>query len=96
MSSTTSIRDHLATALHADRDHTRDGVDLGSEPICNCYTLADVAIAALGGVSVVRTRGNWKPGQVQERISFASYFRPEVSGSTGQESSTMPRGGDEL
>lgn len=76
MPSTTSIRDHLATALHADRDHTRDGVVLGSEPVCNCYTLADVAIAALGGISVVRTRGNWMPGHVQERLMFTSVFHP--------------------
>jgi hypothetical protein len=34
----------LAEALHAGRDHTRDGVPLGHEPICNCYSLAGKAI----------------------------------------------------
>lgn len=65
----TSIRDHLATALHADRDHTRDGVELGAEPICNCYTLADAAIQALGGVKVERQYGTltrWSGGEVME------------------------------
>lgn len=127
MPSTTSIREHLATALHADRDHTRDGVQLGAEPICNCYTLADVAIAALGGVSPERNYGTAGAGifyldypmvnvtsdpkwHTRERLGFATPWlaeireccgvpldenglcrhRPghDVSGSTGQESSS--------
>jgi hypothetical protein len=42
-------RNSLAAALHADRDHTRDGCALGNEPICNCYSLADSAIAYFEG-----------------------------------------------
>lgn len=56
-----TIREHLAAALHADRDHTRDGCELGNEPICNCYTLADKAIEALGGVKRVREYGTYIP-----------------------------------
>lgn len=94
MPSTTSIRDHLAAALHADRDHTRDGVQLGSEPICNCYPLADVAIAALGGVKVTRTLRR-RPNHIQERITFASDWH-DVSGSTVDLPSTLHEGVSEL
>jgi hypothetical protein len=39
-------RQELAEALHEGRDHTRDGCELGNTPWCNCYELADKALAS--------------------------------------------------
>lgn len=67
------IREHIAAALHDGRDHTRDGVSLGNTPICNCYELADNAIAALGGVKTEREYGTyseWEDGSLMQ-IDYA-------------------------
>src|SRR5689334_13318785 len=58
-----SIREYLAAKLHEDRDHTREGCELGNAPWCNCYALADKAIEALGGVKTEREFGTYLPGK---------------------------------
>lgn len=46
MSEQQSIRDELAAATHAWRDHAIDGTPLGERPICNCYDYADYLLAS--------------------------------------------------
>lgn len=49
----------LAEALHAGRDHARDGVELGSEPICNCYSLAAKTIPVFFELSAEAWDQGW-------------------------------------
>lgn len=46
MSEQQSIRDDIAAATHAWRDHAIDGTPLGERPICNCYDYADHILAS--------------------------------------------------